>query len=48
MQKIKTRLWNLDKDYPIIKNWWKEANVRELFPHGDSRHYWYVWPCMRL
>ena len=24
MQKIKTRLWNLDKDYSIIKNWWKE------------------------
>ena len=24
MQKIKTRLWNLDNDYSTIKNWWKE------------------------
>tara|TARA_R110000822_G_scaffold41284_1_gene112191 strand:+ start:480 stop:974 length:495 start_codon:yes stop_codon:yes gene_type:complete len=24
MQKIKTRLWNLDKDYDTIKLWWKE------------------------
>ena len=24
MQKIKTRLWNLDNDYSTIKYWWKE------------------------
>ena len=22
-------------------NWWKVTNAYDIFPHGDSRHYWY-------
>ena len=25
-----------------IKAWWKVTNAYDFFPHGDSRHYWYV------
>ena len=31
-----------DLQWLKIKAWWKETNAYDFFPHGDSRHYWYM------